>query len=106
MNRVDEIRQYLADTQPKSNDGYATQDIAKLRSCCKRMISEYDHIIKKVPADELQAAIDEAESIKDSIIGGSNFAPYMYAYLSLRGSIQKMLESEMKSGAKMEREGK
>jgi len=70
------------------------------------MISEYDHIIKKVPADELQAAIDEAESIKDSIIGGSNFAPYMYAYLSLRGSIQKMLESEMKSGAKMEREGK
>lgn len=63
------------------------------------------HQASSVPADELQAATDEAEGIKDSIVGGSNFAPYMYAYLYLRDNIEKMLESSRKTDAKMEREG-
>lgn len=73
---------------------------------CDYLTQPERHHASAVPADELQAAINEAESIKDSIVGGSNFTPYMYAYLYLRDNIQKMLESEMKSGAKMEREEK
>jgi len=81
-------------------------DIEKLELERNKLRIEKSPTVDAVSVDELQAAIDEAESTKDSIVGGSQFAPYMYAYISLRGSIEEMLESARKSGAKMEREEK
>lgn len=55
--------------------------------CPLKIISDAP-TVDAVVVGELQAAIDEAESTRDSIVGGSQFAPYMYAYLCLKESIE------------------
>ena len=69
--RIEEIRQYLEDTQPKSNDDYSTQDVATLRAHCKRLLKAIDNNYAwnnfKRAVTERQDAIERAEAAEAKV---------------------------------------